>query len=210
MGFGIAGVVAVGLLIGRSSGLNVSLLDCAVFALLTYMVVYLVATTVSFSAAAQADIDDWAEREVRGTLVQRYVLGTAPGPGVSLFFALCALLVATIWLPGHAGSSLTTETRVTVAVALIVVGWASVAVSFAVTFYADNIVEDGKGLEFPGGRPGVWSDYMYFAVSVMTTFGTTDVTAISTPIRKTITVNAVIAFVFNAVTVAASVSALSG
>jgi uncharacterized membrane protein len=148
--------------------------------------------------------------EIRGTVVQRYVLGTAPGPGVSLFFAAAALIVAMVWLPGHGGGTLPAGTRVGVAIALIVVAWMSVAVSYAVTFYADNVVEDGHALEFPGAGGVEWSDYVYFAISVMTTFGTTDVNVTSGRMRRTVSANAVIAFVFNTVTVATSVSALAG
>ena len=43
----------------------------------------------------------------------------------------------------------------------------------------------------------------------MTTFGTTDVTVLSREMRRTVTANAVIAFEFNTVTVAATVSALT-
>lgn len=51
---------------------------------------------------------------------------------------------------------------------------------------------------------------MYFALSVMTTFGTTDVTVLSREMRRTVAANAVIAFVFNTITVASVVAALNG
>jgi hypothetical protein len=38
-----------------------------------------------------------------------------------------------------------------------------VAVAFAVAFHADDLVEDGRALEFPGGEEPVWGDYVYFA-----------------------------------------------
>lgn len=44
----------------------------------------------------------------------------------------------------------------------------------------------------------------------MTTFGTTDVTVTTREMRRTVAANAVIAFVFNTVTVASLVSALGG
>lgn len=44
----------------------------------------------------------------------------------------------------------------------------------------------------------------------MTTFGATDVSVTSPEMRKTVTVNAVIAFLFNTVIVAAVVSAITG
>jgi uncharacterized membrane protein len=190
--------------------LSISAVDAAVLVLLAYLAGYLTVTAVAFRTADPSQIDEWARRESRGTVLQRYVLGTAPGPGVSVFIAAAALVVAVIWLPGHGGGSLPDGIRVTVAVALVVIGWVCVVVSFAVAFHADDLVEDGKALEFPGERVPGWTDYVYFAVSVMTTFGTTDVTVVSPEMRRTVTANAVIAFVFNTVTVAAVVSALSG
>lgn len=50
---------------------------------------------------------------------------------------------------------------------------------------------------------------MYFALSVMTAFGATDVSVTSRPMRRTVSANSVIAFVFNTVTVASLVSALT-
>lgn len=184
--------------------------DRAVLALLMYMLVYFGLTAWVFTSASHAEIVDWADREDRGTVWQRYLLGSAPGPGVSLFFAAASLIVAMVWLPGHGGENVPTLARMAIAVALIIVGWASVAVSFAVTFYADNLVEDGQAMYFPADGHAVWSDYVYFAVSVMTTFGTTDVDVVSKELRRTVTANAVIAFVFNTVTIAAVVSALAG
>ncbi len=50
---------------------------------------------------------------------------------------------------------------------------------------------------------------MYFALSVMTTLGTTDVMVTSHEMRRTVAANSVIAFVFNTITVAGLVSALN-
>lgn len=44
----------------------------------------------------------------------------------------------------------------------------------------------------------------------MTTFGTTDVNVLSREMRRTVTADAVIAFVFDTVTVASLVTALGG
>ena len=183
--------------------------DVVVMALLVYLVSYLVVTVVTFVRASPATIEGWACRHDRGTVLQRYVFGTAPGPGASIFFAACALAVAVVWLPGLGGTHLHGLIRVGVAVALVVVSWVVVVVSFSVAFYADNLVEGGAALDFPGDASPTWADYFYFAVAVMSTFGTTDVTVISPEMRRTVTANAMIAFVFNTVTVATLVSALS-
>lgn len=189
---------------------NMALLDASVLVLLAYVTCYLVITSIAFSRATPEQIRTWATRDHRGTFIQRYVSGAAPGPGVSLFFSVIALAIAMVWMPGYGGTTLPPHVRVAIAAALIAAAWVSVVVSYAVTFHADNILERGKGLDFPGTPNPQWSDYVYFAMAVMTTFGTTDVSVTSREMRMTVTVNAVLAFVFNTVTVAAVVSALMG
>lgn len=204
----LGGVVTVVIL--GTQDTRLAIVDGWVVVLLIYLSAYLLLTTTVFVTATPAQIHDWAHRESRGTVLERWVLGTAPGPGVSIFIVATALSVAVLWLPGHGGGSLPDGARIAVAVALIVVGWVCVLVSFAVAFHADDLVEDRAALRFPGDGVPEWADYVYFAVSVMTTFGTTDVTVLSREMRRTVTANAVIAFVFNTITIAATVSALAG
>lgn len=183
--------------------------DVGVFVLMAYLIPYLLLTSVAFSTAPPERVRTWARRAERGTVLQRYVLGTAPGPGASLFIAAGALVVAVVWFPGHIGSALPTVARGATALVLVVVAWISVVVAFAVAFHADDLVEGEQALDFPGDEEPVWSDYVYFALSVMTTFGTTDVTVLSREMRRTVAANSVIAFVFNTITVASVVSALN-
>lgn len=128
---------------------------------------------------------------------------------MSIFIAVAALVVAMFWMPGHGGGNLPEAVRVSVAVVLVVVGWVCVVVSFAVAFHADDLLEDDQGLQFPGEQDPRWADYVYFAVAVMTTFGPPDVTVASREMRRTVTANAVIAFIFNTITIASVVSALN-
>nr|WP_193384232.1 DUF1345 domain-containing protein [Streptomyces sp. SS] len=208
----MSGLIAVGtavLLLGLDRGwAQMSVADVCVLLLLAYLFPYLLITVIAFSTASPERVRNWAGRETRGTWLQRYVYGTAPGPGVSIFIAAAALVVAVVWRPGHIGSSFEPVARAVVALTLVAVAWICVAVSFAVAFQADNLLEGERALEVPSEEPPIWSDYVYFAFSVMTTFGTTDVTVLSREMRRTVTVNACIAFVFNTVTVASLVSAL--
>jgi uncharacterized membrane protein len=205
----LAGLTVLVLVVLPRRETAISLFDGCALVLLAYLLACLIVTSIAFSPASDAAIRAWAERDSRGTVLERYVLGTAPGPGVSLFAAAVALAVAVVWLPGVADSRLPGGPRVGVAVALVVVAWACVLVSYVVTFYADYLVEDEQALQFPGRKSAHWADYVYFGVSIMTTFGTTDVNVTSRAMRQTVAVNAVIAFVFNTVTVATVVSALA-
>lgn len=202
-----AAVLSLLVLTGHAVRLSAG--DIGVLSLFAYLLPYLALTLGAFSSASPERIRSWAERDSRGTVLQRYVIGTAPGPGVSLFIAAAALAVAVVWLPGHLGTTFPAIPRVLVALALVAVAWVCVAVSFAVTFQADDIVEGDSGLDFPGPDSPLWGDYVYFALSVMTTFGATDVSVASRPMRRTVSANSVIAFVFNTVTVASLVSALT-
>ncbi|MFJ9870423.1 ATP-binding protein [Streptomyces sp. NPDC101165] len=137
--------------------------DVGVLVLFACLLPYLVLTLVTFSTVPDERVRLWARRESRGTWTQRYVFGTAPGPGVSIFIAAAALVVAVVWLPGHLGSAFLVVPRVAVALGLVVTAWVCVVASFAVTFQADNLVEDERALDFPGGRSAAWADYVHFA-----------------------------------------------
>ncbi|WP_078951712.1 DUF1345 domain-containing protein [Streptomyces sp. NRRL F-5755] len=190
------------------SVVRISAADVGVLVLFAYLLPYLALTLTAFLGAAPEQVRSWAQREARGTFMQRYVIGTAPGPGASLFIAAAALLVAVLWLPGHLSTTFSALPRTLVALALVVVAWVCVVVAFTVTFQADNLVENEQALDFPGEEPPAWADYVYFALAAMTTFGTTDVNVTSRDMRRTVAANTVIAFVFNTVTVASLVSAL--
>ncbi|MFE3580110.1 DUF1345 domain-containing protein [Streptomyces vinaceus] len=203
----LVAVGTAGLLVGiDESWAEISPTDLGVLMLGAYLLPYLLITSIAFSTAPPDRVRTWARRTARGTVLQRYVLGTAPGPGVSLFIAAAALVVAVVWFPGHIGSELPSAVRGAVALVLVVIAWICVVVAF----HADNLVEDEQALEFPGSDEPLWGDYVYFALSVMTTFGATDVTVLSREMRRTVAANAVIAFVFNTITVASVVAALNG
>ncbi len=63
-------------------------------------------------------------------------------------------------------------------------------------------------MEFPGDSAPTWDDYVYLAVQVSTTFSTHDGTVVTTAMRRKVTAQSVIAFVFNTVIVALVVSAM--
>ncbi|MFK4599939.1 hypothetical protein RKD30_006606 [Streptomyces pristinaespiralis] len=67
-----------------------------------------------------------------------------------------------------------------------------------------------RDLHADRNRIGLMRRQKYFALSVRTTFGTTDVTVMSRELRRTVAANATIAFVFNTVIVAGMVAALDG
>lgn len=208
----VAIVLTVGFSVLRSSPdeIPTRVADNVVVLTAIYLTAYLIITTAAFAGAPRWALDQWGLREGRGSWLQRYVLGTAPGPGLSIAIGLVSLLVGVWWLPraDEFDTGLSTGTRVAVGIVLLISAWGSVLVSFAVAYHADNLIENRAGLEFPGKQTPGWGDYVYFSTAVSTTFGTTDVTVASRMMRRTITVHAVLAFVFNTVILGAVVGFL--
>jgi uncharacterized membrane protein len=92
------------------------------------------------------------------------------------------------------------------AVAAIASAWAVTSTAYAVRFAREN-VERG-GADFPGeGRPA-FTEYVYLAVQLGTTFSSSDVTITSSSMRRVVIGNSVISFAFNTVIVALFVSVL--
>ncbi len=97
--------------------------------------------------------------------------------------------------------SLRTETIVVVlAAAAVVVSWLVTAYSYAVEYARANTFR--PGLEFPGDEPPSFSDYLYLAIGMNATFGTTDVTLTHADMRRLAMTQTLIAFAFNTVVVA--------
>ncbi|WP_324609341.1 DUF1345 domain-containing protein [Streptomyces albus] len=131
---------------------RISAADVGVLVLFAYLLPYLAITLTAFLRVTPQQVRSWARRESRGTFLQRYVFGSAPGPGASLFIAAAALVVAVLWLPGHLTTTFSAVPRTLVALALVVVAWICVVLAFTVTFQADNLVENELALDFPGER----------------------------------------------------------
>lgn len=88
----------------------------------------------------------------------------------------------------------------------VVTAWTMVVYAFAVAYLRADVTKGG--LTFPQTEGAVWADYFYLAVQISTTFSSSDVTLTSTAMRRLVTLQTLIAFVFNTVIVAVFVSAL--
>lgn len=94
---------------------------------------------------------------------------------------------------------------VALGLSVVVSSWVLVVLSYAIHYAREDVAH--PGLEFPGTDP-VWWDYVYLSTQVSTTFSASDVTVTTTAMRRHVTAQCLIAFVFNTVIVALVVSAL--
>jgi uncharacterized membrane protein len=88
------------------------------------------------------------------------------------------------------------------------------ALRYAHQYYSENLATEPPdslgGLDFPGGVPGTYWDFAYFAFVVGMTAQTADVAITSTPMRQLVMMHGMLAFAFNASVVALTVSLVGG
>ncbi|QZN84966.1 DUF1345 domain-containing protein [Cellulomonas sp. C5510] len=89
---------------------------------------------------------------------------------------------------------------------LVASAWLTMVAAYAV-HYARRDATQG-GMEFPGSGERAFSDYVYLAVAVGTTFAPNDVVVTCRAMRRTLSGHAVVAFAFNAVIVGLVVAIL--
>lgn len=177
-----------------------------------YLLVYVLLTHAVMSSVPRQQVQTWAVGTTRGTWVDQFVRGTQPGVGIALTVSVLAM-AAVLGLPTRSGGGqLRAWAEVLAAVVLIASSWLTVLTTYAVAYLCEDArVRAGAGrggLDFPQTPSPSWADYAYFATSVSTTFGTTDVTVVRTSMRHLVRQHALVAFVFNTVILAAVVSLL--
>jgi len=96
----------------------------------------------------------------------------------------------------------------------IVTSWAFTQTMFALhyahNYYVCAVHNEHGGLDFPGGHPPDYGDFLYFASVIGTSGQTADVSFSSRRMRRTGTVHCVLAFFFNTTLVALTINIASG
>jgi uncharacterized membrane protein len=98
---------------------------------------------------------------------------------------------------------------------LLIIATLGIAWLFANTIYALHYAHlyyttpDG-GLEFPGGKPPGYADFVYFSFTLGMTFQTSDVAIEEKRIRDVVTLHSLAAFVFNLGILAFTINVLGG
>ncbi len=161
---------------------------------------WLALTWLALRRRTPAAVETWA----RGIAARRSrwkdaILGREVGIGLPLLAAFYGF-AAGVWALPQAADLEPTRTGLltAVSVAAVLVSWLVVHVSFGL-YYASQYyaLEPSGGLDFPGDQPPSFSDFGYFAVSIATTLGTTDVRVVSPRFRRVVLGHALLAFAFN-------------
>lgn len=169
-----------------------------------YLALYVVLTWFVFRHAPPESVRAWAARTRQGSWVDKYVLAKGPGTGLATTAASLALMA--VFLLPRAGGEVPSGVPVVLSVVVIVAAWLAVALSYSVDYLCRD-ARGPRGLDFPGTPQPVWSDYLYFSlsVSVSTTFGTTDTAVCHSAMRRVVATHGLIAFAFNTVILASVV-----
>lgn len=169
---------------------------------------YIVLTVRAFRGVSTAELPDLV-RPRPVALWIRILRGGDDGPAAAVQFAVIALFAAAVLprLDQFVPEGRPRATLVVLAVAGVLLCWAVLTLSYAV-HYARVHLGDG-GLAFPGATGPTFGDYVYFAVAVSTTLGTTDVVVDGRRMRRVVTGHALLAFAFNTVILALVLSALA-
>ena len=181
-------------------------LEAALLGYSIYGPVYVVLTLRTFWGADAARL----RQLLGGTRVGRRgplhsALAGGDGAATTVTFAVVALVAVVLVTAGQDGS-LSLGVGVLLATT-VAASWCMAPVSYAVHYAALHSREGG--LLFPGDQEPVFSDYLYVACAVATTLGTTDVTVTSARMRRTVTVQTLLAFAWNTVVVALLIVALT-
>lgn len=89
----------------------------------------------------------------------------------------------------------------------VAAAWVMMVAAYAVNYAREDA--DNVGLDFPGAAAPAYSDYLYQALTVASSVATSDADVTTQGMRRLISGNAVIAFVFNTVILAMLITLLT-
>lgn len=193
---------------GRALGVPVGSLAGAMLMWDVFCLAYAAFTLSVFRGTDGARMRTLVENH-RVSTWARLLAGGTDGPGFSVQFAAVAVAGAAL-LP-RVDLFAPSEDEVVVLSVLIVVAVAMsiVVVTLSYAVYYARLDAAARGLVFPGDTEPGFVDYLYFSAAVATTFGTTDIEVTSSRLRRAVTGHSVVTFVFNTVTIALLVAALT-
>jgi len=121
--------------------------------------------------------------------------------GASLATAIASLVAVVADLAGSGGSA-------ALAAVTVLVSWVFIHVVFAGHYAHDHWLSGG--LDFPGNDSPDYAEFLYFSFTVGMTCQVSDVTTKTASMRRLVLLHGLVAFVFNAVILAATVNVAAG
>ncbi len=179
-----------------------------------YALAYLAISVVLFRRTASADVAARLAADRPSTSRWRRWLFSRNGiRSFTVLVSFYALLAAAWVLPRR--NELLPEAPWllgSVAVLTVVTSWTFIHVVFT-QLYASQYYSHADAdapLNFPGSERPDYLDFAYFAFSIGTTFGTTDVTVLTSRFRRTVLAHAVFSFAFNTLIIGLTITFLLG
>jgi uncharacterized membrane protein len=120
--------------------------------------------------------------------------------------AVVASVAGAVWHIGVLGEE---PAQVVLGITTIALSWLLVHMQFA-AHYCHEYWQHGGGLDFPGDEAPDFSEFVYFALTIGMTFQVSDVTTSSRAMRRVVSAQALLSFLFNAVIVAGAVNLAVG
>jgi uncharacterized membrane protein len=201
LGAGLLALAAVWLIPSSLSGYSRAIIAWDVAALVASLSVWRL-----MSRQTDAQMRVWSEKLEAS---QRTVLA------LCLIAAAAALLTIVEMRLTKTDQAVGPGVRSLLVVVTVALSWLFVQTVFALDYIHEFFARDAEGrdcggLAFPGDEaPDFW-DFLHFSVIIGATAQTADITIVSKPMRRLVTVHAVIAFSFNAVILALTINLTAG
>lgn len=205
----VPAVLAAQLLVSWRTDTRIAVLPAVLLSWSLTSALYVGVTLRVFWGADASRLRRLAPPTRPGSRAGRWLRGGDDGPGLAVQFAVVALATAVLLPRAEQLAVEGQQLLLTVlSVVSVILGWVVVGVSYAV-YYSRLQVRD-NGLALPGSDEPGFTDYVYVAVSVLTTLGTSDVATRTTTTRRAVMGQSLLAFLFNSVILVLLIGALVG
>ncbi|MCG5216434.1 DUF1345 domain-containing protein [Streptosporangium sp. KLBMP 9127] len=170
-----------------------------------YSIIYIVLVLGVFIRADAGTLRQWLQAVPRPKTRAQRISGVINGYG-AIWWALSGggISIAAMIILVTTGES-TPPAIIWAGLVVLTASWAIIAVSFAVHYAREHALSGG--LEFPGEAPR-FSDFLYLALQLSTTFASSDVVITTTRARRFAMLHGGLAFLFNTIIIAILVTVL--
>ncbi|MEQ3550068.1 DUF1345 domain-containing protein [Pseudonocardia nematodicida] len=172
----------------------------------SFALVYLLLTWLTYRRRDSAELQvlGLAARR-RPRLAERFVASSPTD--LSQAAAVIALLATALIMPRYDSLGAPPGLVFGICVVAVVSCWLTMQTGFMIGYVSGYAA--GGGLSFPGTDEPHTDDFVYFTIAVGTSFSTSDVTVTERRMRRQVSVHSGMAFLFNTLIIAATVSIIA-